>query len=148
MVWIAGIVFLILLIIFPKRILYILIIIGILIGIYYIYDKNEAKKRAIEIDKVKISVKYNIFRCDKKYPLYISIKNRGSKIVNKVEGIIEIYKYGYSSRLKVQRYSTDKIMNTNEINSFCLKLPYDLNTNLIFSKLDYRVGWVSIDFKE
>ena len=139
--------FIILLISFPKQIFFLILGLGLLFWIYIDNSKKEAKKRDIERAKVIISVKYDLSRCSKKYPLLIYIKNTGTKIINKVNWNIEAYRKGYSSNVVtnsyLQNYSTDKILSYNQSISNCWVLP-NINNNLNPSTLEYKISnkWI------
>lgn len=149
MAWIAGIVFIILLIAYPKQMIYLFLGIGLLVFLYIEDNKKKSKKLALEEEKVSISIIYNTSLCEEEYPLYITIKNTGDKIVYKTTWNIDVYREGYSGNLveySYSNYSTDKILTKNQSTSSCWSLP-KMKTNNDYSKLIYSISGKYISFK-
>ena len=131
MIWVAIIIGIILLIVFPKQV-------GILIGAVvagiagiYLYIQAEEDRKQKQRDAVVISVAYDTKACSEEYPLHVSVRNGSKKVVNKVSWSIGAYRqghsnnvvdYGYSSEYSTP-YSSDKILNPRQGFGLCYKTP-------------------------
>jgi len=156
MVWIAIIVGVILLIIFPKQILAILGVLVLAVAAIFFYSQEQENKRQREKDRVQVSVKYDKKNCSEEYPLLIVIRNTGYKPVNKVSWNIAAYRPGYSSNVVSYGtyssswnapYSTDKILKKDETNWLCYKVP-TIQGKLDPATLKYEITNKSVVFQK
>lgn len=131
MVWVAIIIGIILLFIFPKQV-------GILIGVVvagiagiYLYIQAEEDSKQKQRDAVVISVAYDTNACSEEYPLHVSVRNGSKKVVNKVSWNIGAYRQGYSNNVVDYGYSgeygtpysSDKIISPGQGYGLCYKAP-------------------------
>jgi hypothetical protein len=131
MVWIAIIIGIILLFIFPKQVG---ILIGLAvagIGVTYLYLQAEENDRKKQKEAVKITVAYDLKACSEEYPIHITVRNDSKKKVNEVSWNISAHKpgysnnvvdYGYSGEYSTP-YSSDKIINPGQGYGLCYKAP-------------------------
>jgi len=154
MIWVAIIIGIILLFVFPKQV-------GILIGVVvvgcgatYLYFEAEENERKKQIEAVAVTVSFNTKSCSNEFPIYVRIKNGSKKIVEKVSWNIGAYKkgysnnvvdYGYSSEYSTP-YSSDKILNKGQSFGVCYKVP-TLSGSLNPKDLNWSAVRKSIDFK-
>lgn len=132
MIWVALIVGIILIFIFPKQMGILAGVIGFSIAGIYLYLKTEENERKQLNDSVLITMNYNISLCSEAYPLAVSIKNGSKKIVEKVRWNINATVPGYSNNViqyedYISEYSTpyesDRILTPSQSVSFCYKAP-------------------------
>ena len=132
MIWIALIIGIILIFVFPKQmgILAAVVVVGIAgIYVYLQADENDRKKQK---DAVSITVSYGSSICSKEYPIAVNVKNGSRKTVTKVSWNIGAFKPGYSNNVVEYSYSSseystpyesDKILNPNQSYGVCYKPP-------------------------
>ena len=130
MAWIAAIVALVLLIMFPKRMAIFIavsfIVVGGILG-FSLYNEHQRREDYLELrSSVIVSVVPDLDRCTEGYPLLMSIKNQSRETVTKVDWNVAAHVPGYSSNLVdilYDRYSSDKIMQPQQQVSFCYAVP-------------------------
>lgn len=131
MIWIALIIGIILIFIFPKQmgILAALAVVGIA-GVY-LYLQAEENDRKKQRDAVSINITYGSPVCSSDFSLAVNIMNGSRKTVTKVRWNIGAYKpgysnnvvdYGYSSEYSTP-YESDKILSPNQSFAVCYKTP-------------------------
>jgi hypothetical protein len=138
-VWIIGIVV-------------ILAIVGVSSTLVYKYITE-----TIPSEKVEITIKYNKKVCtDKKFPLYIQIRNNSNKTIVKTYFDVGIKLKGRSSDLKeysYQDYSDDKIIKPNNTYKNCWRMPKfktkyeEYETEKMLPKLNYSIENKRINFE-
>lgn len=131
MIWIALIIGIVLIFIFPKQmgVLAAVVVVGIA-GIY-LYLQAEENDRKKQRDSVAISVIYGSSVCSSEYPIVVNIKNGSRKTVKKVRWNIGAFKPGYSNNVVEYGYSSeystayesDKILAPNQSYGVCYKTP-------------------------
>ena len=155
MIWIALIIGIILIFMFPKQM-------GILAGVivlgiagFYFYIQAEENSRAQERDSVTISIRYDVSACSIEYPLAINFKNGSKKIVKKISWNIAAYRSGYSNNIVeyegyTSEYSTpyesDRILNPNQGFGLCYKAP-KLNAGNEPAAVNWNAVSKSINFQ-
>ena len=155
MVWVAVIIGVILLIIFPKQVLSIIGILVLAIVAIIFYSQEQENQRQRAKDRVQVSIKYDTEKCSAEFPLLVVIQNTGNKTVNKVSWNFAAYKPGYSSNVVSYGtsssswdtpYSTDKILKKGEVNRLCYRVP-SLKGYHDPAKLNYKITNKSIAFQ-
>jgi hypothetical protein len=154
MIWVAIIIGIILLFVFPKQAGILIGVIVVGFGVTYLYFEAEENERKKEIEAVAVTVSFNTKSCSNEFPIYVSINNGGKKIVEKVSWNIGAYTkghsdnvvdYGYSSEYSTP-YSSDKILNKGQSFGVCYKVP-TLSGSINPKDLNWSVVRKSIDFK-
>jgi hypothetical protein len=153
MVWVALIIGIILLFVFPKQVGGLIVVAILGLGAFYLYLQADENARKKQQDSVTVSVLYNLKACSKDYPLHVSIKNDSSKIVDKVSWNIGALKPGYSNNIVDYGYSieystpfsSDKILNPNQQHGLCYKVP-KLKDSSDPSTLNWLIVRKSIEF--
>jgi hypothetical protein len=127
MAWVIGIgIFLFLLFAFPRAMVGLIVLCGVGIGGFLLWDKIKTDERARLRAAVTVTVTHNIERCSPEYPLFIRIQNGSEDTVEKVSFGIEGNRAGYSDPLYdsgYQGYSSDKIIASGEGWANCWTLP-------------------------
>jgi len=132
MVWIAIIIGIILIFIFPKQmgVLAAVLVAGIVaIFLYFQAEENDRKRQN---DAVSITVNYDKSVCSAEYPIVVNFRNGSRKTVTKISWNIGAFKPGYSNNVVdygpySSEYSTpyesDKILAPNQAYGLCYKAP-------------------------
>lgn len=132
MIWIALIIGIILIFVFPKQM-------GILAGVIvlgiastYLYLQAEENNRKKQRDSVTISINYDTSACSNEYPLAVNFRNGSNKTVEKIRWNIGAYRPGYSDNVVIYEgytseystpYESDKILSPNQGFGLCYKTP-------------------------
>ncbi|WP_296704397.1 hypothetical protein [Thiocapsa sp. UBA6158] len=141
---VIGIIFLVLVVVFPRTILS---VIGIILaggGALYLGEVTAARKSAERQASIEMTANFNEADCTADTPLKIIIANRSrnsADVVAKVDWNVAVYRPGYSSnivdysfksfsdgRIKTTSewatpYSSDKILAAGEVVEWCFPLP-------------------------
>jgi hypothetical protein len=126
MIWIAVIAALVLLIKFPKQMLLIGGIAAAGIALIVILEVAANNRYKRERDAVTVVVKFDTTKCGPSHPLFVTIRNNGSKVVSKVTWRFAAYRPGFSSDLTEYGYSepsSDKILAGGESYTACYPDP-------------------------
>ncbi len=106
-----------------NKIILIIILLIICVG-YYFYQKEQKKEKQSE--KVIMTIKYDLYNCEKEYPLFVTISNNSNKIINFIEYSISIYEKGYSTDISTfNKYSSDRIITPGMTYNQCIKNPFN-----------------------
>jgi hypothetical protein len=154
--WLFGIIFLIIFIIllvkFPKLILLISFsFIVLCVVLWFIFVKIPDDNRKAMNNSIAVSVSYNLSFCNSAYPLFATIKNNSSKTITRVYWDLNIYIPGYSTDISGydNHYSSDKILKPGEGWKSCYKLPSTLKaTDHGFDSLEYKVSGKYVQCQE
>ncbi|MGQ0547416.1 MAG: hypothetical protein ACT4P3_19125 [Betaproteobacteria bacterium] len=151
MAWIALIVGLILLLVFPKRMGVVLAVaLAAGVGLYLYVDHRERVEREAR-DNVVVKVQYGPEKCPPGRPLSVVIDNATDRTVRSIEFQLEIRRPGYSSNLidgyGAGTFSSDRIIKPKEGHSFCHGAP-KLRGNPALKDLEYSVGFKDISFAD
>ncbi len=132
MIWIAIIIGIILIFIFPKQMGVLAAVLVAGIAAIYLYLQAEESNRKKQNDAVSITVKYDKTVCSAEFPIAVNFKNGSRKTVTKISWNIGAFKSGYSNNivdygLYSGEYSTpyesDKILTPNQAFGLCYKAP-------------------------
>jgi len=124
-------------------------IIAILILIIFIYTYNDNKKKKGEQEKVKMSIEYNLKKCNEDYPLFITIENNTDKTINNINFDLKITRRGHSTNLdNYTNYNSDLIIKPGEAFGNCylyrLKNEYKMYNNPI--DLQFEISYKYVYF--
>jgi hypothetical protein len=150
MIWIAGIVVLVLFLIFPKKMAIVtgvvIVIGGAGIGVVLYPEWRDDKEK----EKVEVTIEYSPQECEEQYPLKVRITNRSKSTVLKVEWDIKINRPGFSTDISdygYHQYAQDKILKPKEGWQICYMVP-KLNERIEdYSKLEYSIKNKYVTFK-
>lgn len=156
MVWIFGIIcliiFIIILINFPKQTLIVFFsLILLIVFLWYKYITVPDQYRKSITDKVSVTVLYNVATCNYYSPLFITIINNSNKTITKVSWDVNTYVPGYSTDISgwPNNYSSDKILKPGESWSSCYTLPSNLNNkNHDPGSLKYGISNKYVQFQD
>ena len=116
MAWVIGIgIFLFLLFVFPRAMVGLIVLCGVGIGGFLLWDKIKTDERARLRASVTVTVTHDLERCSPEHPLFVQIHNGSEGTIEKVSFGIEGNRAGYSDPLYdssgsgYQSYSSDKI---------------------------------------
>lgn len=156
MIWIAIIVGIILVFVFPKQMGILVAVVVIAIGAIYLYlyvDENNRKK---QIEAVSISVAFNAEACSEEYPIAVNFKNGSKKTVEKIRWNIGAYRPGYSDNIVnygtysgeySTPYETDRILSPGQTFGLCYKAPL-LKSGASQSEVTWTIVRKSINFAQ
>ncbi|KXO13893.1 hypothetical protein AKG98_1638 [Moritella sp. JT01] len=151
MIWVAILIGILLLFSFPKQMGILIGVVAVGCGATYLYSEAEKSKKIKQIEAVIVTVSFNTKYCSEEFPIFVNIKNRSNKIVEKVSWGINAYRKGYSSNVAdnnyFREYSSDKILNTGQHFGVCYKVP-PLSGTLNPKDLNWLAVNKSIDFKQ
>ena len=155
MIWIAIIIGIIFLFVFPKQMGILILVTVVGIGATYLYLDAENNNRKKQRDAVTVTVRYDTKSCSKEFPLFVTIKNGSNKTVEKVSWNIGAYKQGYSNNVVdygyyseySTLYSSDKILNSGQGHAVCYKVPA-LTGTLEPQNLNWSAVRKSINFEQ
>ena len=139
--WVAALIALFLLFIFPRQMGYLFLLLVAIVGFFFL--KEEMKER--DHKSVSIIISYDLDNCSKDFPLNTRILNNNKKILNRVFWDISAKREGYSSDvLEYSAYSSrtsDKILKPGESYGVCYAAP-EINSgsppNLIWEAVKIR----------
>jgi hypothetical protein len=131
MIWVAIIIGIILLFVFPKQMGMIIGLVVVGIGGAYFYFEEEAKERKRQRNSVIINISYDLNACSTGYPLHVTINNQSKKRVDKVSWNVGAFRPGYSNNIVDYGYSgeydtpysSDKILNSGQGSGSCYTAP-------------------------
>ena len=127
MAWVVGIgIFLFLLFAFPRSMGALIVLCGLAIGGFLLWQKLEIDNRARERAAISITVSYDLERCSSDFPLFIEIVNGSDRTLEAVSFGIEGRRTGYSEPLYDSGYlgySSDRIIASNDGWANCWTLP-------------------------
>ena len=132
MIWIALIIGIILVIIFPKQMGILAGVVVLTIAGIYLYFESEENNKERQREAVVISVKYDTTTCTSEYPLLANVKNGSNNTVIKINWNFSAYKPGYSNNVVAYEgytseystpYESDKILAPNQSFTLCYKAP-------------------------
>ncbi len=131
MVWIAAIVGVLLLIVFPKQVGALIGILALGFGALLFMENYNSEQRRKERDAVKVEIAYDEQRCSEEFPLYVTVSNLSGRTVDKVTWNVAAKRPSFSDNLAVYSYQTiseydspfssDKILQTNETYVLCFR---------------------------
>lgn len=155
MIWVAIIIGMFLLFVFPKQVGILIGLIVVGCGATYLYFEAEKSEKKKQIEAVAVTVSFNTKSCSDEFPIFVNIKNGSNKIVEKVSWSIGAYKKGYSNNVVNYSYSSeystpyssDKILNTGQHFGVCYKVP-SLLGSLNPKDLNWSAVRKIIDFKQ
>jgi len=131
-VWIAVIIGVILLIMFPKQIGVLIAVLLVLLGAIFLYIKLDQDAKKAEKDAVSIEITYGSPACAKEYPLAVNFKNGSKKTVSRIKWNVAAYKPGYSGNVAIYGsysssydtpYESDRILEPNQSFGLCYTAP-------------------------
>jgi len=126
MAWVIGIgIFLFLLFVFPRAMVGLIILCGVVIGGWLLWDKIKSEERARKRSAVSITVTHDLEMCSPEHPLLVRILNGADDTVEKVKFGIEGRRAGYSDPLydSFRGYSSDRIIASGAEWASCWALP-------------------------
>lgn len=150
MAWVALVVGLVLLFLFPKQ-MGAVIAIAIAAGAgLYLYTQHQDRLSREERDRVVVRVEYGADKeCPASQPLRVFVGNSTDRTVTKIEFQLEIRQPGYSNNL-IQGYGsgsfkTDRILKPKEGYSLCYSAP-KLRGNPPLTDLEYSIARKDVTF--
>ncbi|MFK5949685.1 MAG: hypothetical protein QM500_13060 [Methylococcales bacterium] len=131
MTWIAAILGILILFLFPKQMGVLIGVILLGFGATYLYIQAEENEKIQQREAVTIDINYDIKLCSVEYPLHVLISNKSKKIVNKISWNVAAYKSGYSNNVINYKYtseygtpySSDKVLKSGHYFGVCYKTP-------------------------
>ncbi|WP_323847035.1 hypothetical protein [Microbulbifer magnicolonia] len=132
MIWVAIIIGIILIFIFPKQmgVLGAVVVGGM--GAIYLYLQVDENSKRRDLEAVSIVVKYDTSICSEEYPIAINFKNGSRKVVENIKWNIGAYRPGYSDNIVnygsyggeySTPYESHKILAPNQTFGVCYKAP-------------------------
>lgn len=152
MAWIALIVGLVLLFLFPKQMAAVIAVaIAAGVGLYVYFERQDRLSRE-ERDKVVVRVEYGANReCPANQPLSVSIGNGTDRTVTKIEFQLEIRRPGYSHNLieghGAATFESDKIIKPKDGYSLCHSAP-KLRGDPALKDLEYSIAFKDVTFAD
>jgi len=127
MAWVVGIgIFFFLLFVFPRAVIGLIVLCGVVIGGYILWTEMENDERARKRATISITVTHDLERCSSDYPLFVRILNSSDDTVERVSFGIEGHRAGYSDPLYNSGYlgySSDRIISSGDGWANCWTLP-------------------------
>lgn len=154
MVWIAAIIAVILLLVFPKQVGILVAIAAAGVGLLVLNLHIQEESRQKELDSVSVSVMYAPLICAEGYPIAVNFKNGTSRTIKKITWNIVARKPGHSSNVieyspysseYSTSYSSDKILAPGDVYALCYTSP-KLQTGLSPDSVDWDVSSKSVIF--
>jgi hypothetical protein len=159
-IWIAIIIGIFFLFVFPKQVVMLIGVIVIGSGVTYLYFEEQDKQRERQIDAVKITIMFDTKSCSKDFPLLVNISNGSKHIVDKISWNIGAFKKGYSNNVVNYGnsdsvfsseydtpYSSEKILNSGQQFGVCYKTP-SISGKHISKELDWSAVSKRINFRK
>jgi hypothetical protein len=148
MAWVIGIgIFLFLLFAFPRAIVGLIVLCGVIIGGALLWDKIKTDERARLRAAVTVTVAHDLEQCSPEYPLFVRINNGSENTVEKVSFGVDGNRAGYSDPIyesDYQGYSSDKIIARGDSWSTCWTLPrtaYGTSEQMLALHLPETLVW-------
>ena len=152
MAWIALIVGVVLLFLFPKQ-MGAIVVIATAAGVgLYLYSEHQDRLSREERDKVVVRVEYGADKeCPANQPLSVFIGNATDRTVTKIEFQLEIRRPGYSNNLiqghGAATFKSDKILKPKDDYSLCYRAP-KLRGNPELKDLEYSIAFKDVTFAD
>jgi hypothetical protein len=111
---------------FPRQMSVVLAVgalIGAVLGGYYLWEK---RKFTAEESAVEMTVVYDAQQCDEAEPLLVTISNRSSTAVARVEWVFSARRPGYRGELTggwLKAYASDKLIAPGQQRKICYPAP-------------------------
>ena len=116
----------VLLFLFPRKIIPILstaALAALIVGAYYYWDQRETQRR---LDRVVVSVRYDTSSCSQDKPLLLTIENASDDTVERVRWMFSARRPGYRGELGgawLREYATESPLAAGESYTACYTAP-------------------------
>lgn len=124
------VVFVVLLLAFPRQILLICGlgiagVVGLLVMMHENGERNARKLEALLAD-VEMAIRYDVNACSAEYPLNITTTNRSKDLtIKEIEFVVGAYKPNHSNLIvKTGEWTSDRIIRPGQSYGSCWKVPY------------------------
>lgn len=148
MAWVVGIgVFLFLLFAFPRAMGGLIVLCGLVIGGFLLWEKLERDNRARESAAISIIVSYDLERCSSDFPLFVGVVNGSDRTLEAVSFGIEGHRTGFSRAVYDSGYlgySSDRIVSSGDGWGNCWSLPrqaYDVSEQTLSLNPPSTLTW-------
>jgi len=142
--WVAALIALFLLFIFPRQMGYLFLVLVAVAGFFLLKEESKSNNRERDNKSVSIIISYDLDSCTKDFPLNTEILNNNKKILNSVSWEISAKREGYSSDALediMNSRTSDKILKPGESYGACYQAPQiriGSAPNLIWKAEDIR----------